>query len=85
VETVFQSNNAVFSFLDFGDECIVMGVEGNLIFFAGMNGTIIEYDMDHRRVHDIRARFFRYGRHNAKKSSYIDHTIFLMFPCYRMH
>jgi len=80
---LFGRINIRFGYLDFNDEDIVIIVhsEWNLIFFAREDGTIIAYNMNSKKVHVILARVFRYGRHSVKKSSFIDHSIFLMFPC----
>jgi hypothetical protein len=58
-----------FGFMDWVAEYTVITVhlEWNMIFFAREDGTIIAYDMDHRRVHVILARVFRYVRHSVKK------------------
>ena len=66
---LFGRINIRFSFLDFVDEVIVITVhpEWNLIFFAGEDGTIIAYDMDHRKVHVIPALVIRYHRCRVMK------------------
>ena len=46
---------------------ITVHLEWNMIFFAGENGTIIAYDMDHIRVHVIPVRVFWYVRRSVKK------------------
>jgi hypothetical protein len=48
------------------DIVITVHPEWNLIFFAREGGTIIAYNMDHREVHDIPFRVFRYGRCTIK-------------------
>jgi hypothetical protein len=82
---LFGRINIRFGFLDFDDEDIVITVhlEWNLIFFAWVVGTIIAYDMD--RISVCVSRVFRYGRRTVKKSSSVDHSIFLMFPCSWIH
>jgi hypothetical protein len=60
-QKVFWSINIRFGFPNFGDECIVITQEWNLIFFIGKDGIIIAYDMDRRIVRVIPAHVFRYG------------------------
>jgi hypothetical protein len=66
---LFERINIRFGDLDFVDEDIVITThpEWNLIFFAGKDGSIIAYDMDHKRVHVIPIRVFWYGRRTIKK------------------
>ena len=66
---LFGRINIRFGFVDWVAEYTVITVhlEWNMIFFAGENGTIIAYDMDHIRVHVIPARVFQYGRHSVKR------------------
>ena len=66
---LFGRINIRFGFLDFDDEDIVITVHlgWNLIFFAREDGTIIAYNMDHKKVHVIPVRVFQYGRRTVKK------------------
>ena len=58
-----------FGFIDWVAEYTVITVhpEWNMIFFTREDGTIIAYDMGHRRVHVIPARVFWYVRRSVKK------------------
>jgi hypothetical protein len=84
---VFGSIDIRFGFYDWTEDYIVITVhpEWNLIFFAVEEITIIAYDMNHREVHDILALVLGMVDVWLKKSSSADHTIFLMFPCSRIH
>ena len=66
---LFGRINIRFGYLDFVDEDIVITVHlgWNLIFFAREDGTIIAYNMDHKKVHAIPVHVFRYGRRTIKK------------------
>ena len=66
---LFERINIRFGYPDFDDEDIVITVhpEWNLIFFAREDGTIVAYNMDHKKVHVIPVRVFRYGRRTIKK------------------
>ena len=68
-QILFRMINIRFGYLDFVDEDIVITVhlEWNLIFFARVDGTIIAYNMDHKKVHIIPVHIFQYGRRTFKK------------------
>ena len=55
--------------MDCVDEYTVITIhsEWNLIFFAREDGTIIAYNMDHKKVHIIPVHIFQYGRRTFKK------------------
>jgi hypothetical protein len=80
---LFGRINIRFGFMDWVAEYTVITVhpEWNMILFAGVDGTIITYDMDRRKIHVILACVFRYVRCSIKKSSTADHSMFLMFSC----
>ena len=66
---LFERINIRFGFVDWVAEYTVITFhpKWNMIFFAREDGTIIAYDMDHRRVYIIRAHVFRYVRRSIKK------------------
>ena len=66
---LFGRINIRFGFMNWVNEYTMITVhpEWNMIFFAREDGTIIAYDMDHRRVHVIPARVFQYVRRSIKK------------------
>jgi hypothetical protein len=86
-QILFGRINIRFGAMDWASEYIVITVqpEWNLIFFAREDGTIIAYDMDRKRVHVILAMYFGMVEVALKKNSFVDHSIFLMFPCSWIH
>ena len=69
MQILFGRINIRFGFVDWVAEYIVITAhpEWNMIFFTREDGTIIAYDMGHRRVHVIPARVFWYVRRSVKK------------------
>jgi hypothetical protein len=64
---VFGMTNIQFGYVDYESDytTITDHPEWNLIFFIRQERRFIAYDMDHRKVHAIPARVFRYGRHSV--------------------
>ena len=78
---VFRNTNIQFGYVDYDSAytAITVHPEWNLIFFVGMERTIIAYDMDQRKVNVIPASVDRsYGRRKVL-SQFMSRPYFLPY------